>query len=182
MSIAICWQGQFEKIVSNLTRTEELRKRLKRAIFASAFLLVSPLILIAWIEKQVSRSELIFIGLGQFLALFPSMIGSYIRAAYYFALLECCSWETVSYTHLDVYKRQHIDCSGDLSVSFRGYRIERRRNGQSEQLANGNRATPGIRFATTSGWVAATVQDFWQNFPKALRWQGGALGLSLIHI
>ncbi len=93
MSIAICWQGQFEKIVSNLTRTEELRKRLKRAIFASAFLLVSPLILIAWIEKQVSRSELIFIGLGQFLALFPSMIGSYIRAAYYFALLECCSWE-----------------------------------------------------------------------------------------
>ena len=75
--------------------------------------------------------------------------------------------------------RNHIDCSGDLSVSFRGYRIERRRNGQSEQLANGNRATPGIRFATTSGWVAATVQDFWQNFPKALRWQGGALGIGL---
>ena len=34
-----------------------------------------------------------FISLGQFLALFPGMIGSYLRAAYYFALLERCSWE-----------------------------------------------------------------------------------------
>lgn len=79
--------------MSNLTRREGLRKCLKRAIFASAFLLVSPLILLAWLEKRVSGSELIFIGLGQFLALFPGMIGSYIRAAYYFALLDRCSWE-----------------------------------------------------------------------------------------
>lgn len=62
-------------------------------VFISVFLLVSPLILGAWIEKQVLRSEWIFIGLGQFLALFPSMIGNYMRAAYYFALLDRCSWE-----------------------------------------------------------------------------------------
>ncbi|MGB4844218.1 MAG: hypothetical protein WBP16_07125, partial [Ferruginibacter sp.] len=75
--------------------------------------------------------------------------------------------------------RNHIDCSGNRSVSFRGYRIDRRHNGKSERLAEGGRATPGIRLKTASGWVAATVQDFWQNFPKALRWQDGALSIGL---
>jgi len=75
--------------------------------------------------------------------------------------------------------RNHIDCSGNLSVAFRGYRIERRQNGQSKKLAEGKRATPEIRLATASGWVAATVEDFWQNFPKALRWQDGALSIGL---
>jgi len=46
-------------------------------------------------------------------------------------------------------------------------------------LAEGNRATPGIRLTTASGWMAATVQDFWQNFPKALRWQDGMLSIGL---
>ncbi len=81
------------KPVGDATRGERLRRHLKKAIFTSAFLLVSPLVLIAWIEKRVSSSELIFIGLGQFLALFPGMIGTYVRAAYYFALLDRCSWE-----------------------------------------------------------------------------------------
>ena len=81
------------KPVGNATRGEQLRRYLKKAIFTSAFLLVSPLVLIAWIEKRVSRSEVIFIGLGQFLALFPGMIGTYVRAAYYFVLLDRCSWE-----------------------------------------------------------------------------------------
>ncbi|MBK8508746.1 MAG: hypothetical protein IPL51_08865 [Candidatus Competibacteraceae bacterium] len=75
--------------------------------------------------------------------------------------------------------RNHIDCSGNLSVSFHGYRIDKRKNGQSERLGAGKRATPGIRLRTESGWVAATVQDYWQNFPKALRWQDGALSIGL---
>lgn len=79
--------------MDNSARRERFRKHLKKALFSSAFLLASPLILLAWIEKKLSRSELIFISLGQFLALFPGMIGSYLRAAYYFALLERCSWE-----------------------------------------------------------------------------------------
>jgi acetyltransferase-like isoleucine patch superfamily enzyme len=79
--------------VDNSGRGERFRKHLKKAVFAGAFLLVSPLILIAWIEKRFSRSESIFIGLGQFLALVPGIIGSYMRAAYYFALLDRCSWE-----------------------------------------------------------------------------------------
>jgi hypothetical protein len=75
--------------------------------------------------------------------------------------------------------RNHIDCSGNLSVSFRGYRIDRRQNGQSERLTEGERATPGIRLRAESGWVAATVQDFWQNCPKALRWQESLLSIGL---
>lgn len=74
-------------------RGERFRRHLKKAVFAGAFLLVSPLVLLAWIEKRLSKSELIFIGLGQCLALLPGIIGSYMRAAYYFVLLERCSWE-----------------------------------------------------------------------------------------
>ena len=75
--------------------------------------------------------------------------------------------------------RNHIDCSGKLLVSFCGYRIHRHENGHSERLAEGKRATPGLRLTTASGWVAATVEDFWQNFPKALRCQDGALSIGL---
>lgn len=66
---------------------------MKRTVFTGAFLLVSPLVLIAWVEKKTSVREAIFVGLGQFLGLFPGIIGSYLRAAYYWGLLERCSWE-----------------------------------------------------------------------------------------
>lgn len=79
--------------VDGTVRGEQLRRYLKKIVFASAFFLISPLIVIAWLEKRFSKSELIFIGLGQFLALFPGMIGTYVRAAYYFVLLDRCSWE-----------------------------------------------------------------------------------------
>lgn len=73
--------------------TETLRIFLKATVFASAFFLVSPLVLLAWLEKKTSVKEAIFVGLGQFLGLFPGIIGSYLRAAYYWALLDRCSWE-----------------------------------------------------------------------------------------
>lgn len=72
---------------------KNLKKLLKVIIFASAFLLVSPFIFIAWLEKKASTHEAVFVSFGQFLALFPGIIGSYLRAAYYWALLERCSWE-----------------------------------------------------------------------------------------
>lgn len=70
-----------------------IRRKLKIVVFIGAFLLVSPLVLIAWFEKKGSTSEAIFISLGQFLGLFPGIIGSYLRAAYYWMLLDQCSWE-----------------------------------------------------------------------------------------
>lgn len=66
---------------------------MKVTAFISAFLLISPLILVAWLEKKTSAKEAIFVSLGQLLGLFPGILGSYLRAAYYWALLEYCSWE-----------------------------------------------------------------------------------------
>lgn len=66
---------------------------MKVTVFASAFFLVSPLVLLAWLEKKTGVKEAIFVSLGQFLALFPGIIGSYLRAAYYWTLLDHCSWE-----------------------------------------------------------------------------------------
>ena len=41
------------------------------------------------------------------------------------------------------------------------------------------RATPGLTVASREAWVAATIKDFWQNFPKALRWQEGRSDVDL---
>lgn len=73
----------------------------------------------------------------------------------------------------------HIDCSGNLSVGFCGYRVESRKNGSSIQLAEGKRATPAIHLISSSNWLAATIQGFWQNFPKALRYRDGKLSVGL---
>jgi hypothetical protein len=70
----------------------------------------------------------------------------------------------------------HIDADGKSSVSFRGYRVQ---DGQGAVFAEGQRATPSVRLADGAGYIMATVEKFWQNFPKALRWRDGALGIGL---
>ena len=55
--------------------------------------MAAPMILAAWLEKRVSRGDTVFVCAGQFLALIPGLVGSYLRAAYYYASLEKCSWE-----------------------------------------------------------------------------------------
>lgn len=70
-----------------------MRTVLKKTVFMLALGLVSPFIAASWIEKRLSDCELIFTGIGQFLSVFPGLIGSYCRAAYYFGSLEKCSWE-----------------------------------------------------------------------------------------
>jgi acetyltransferase-like isoleucine patch superfamily enzyme len=69
------------------------RRLIKRVVFGICLFLVSPAILASWIEKRTSSSEAIFVGVGQFLALVPSLLGAHIRAAYYFGSLLKCSWE-----------------------------------------------------------------------------------------
>lgn len=71
-----------------------LRRALKIAVFAVAAVLTLPLVAAARIEQAVSRSEAVFTGLGQLLALVPGAIGTYLRAAFFFGTLESCSWET----------------------------------------------------------------------------------------
>lgn len=74
----------------------------------------------------------------------------------------------------------HVDASGNLSVRFCGYRVESREKGQEfVRLAEGQRATPAVHLLSASSYLAATVKDFWQNFPKALRYRDGRLSIGL---
>ncbi len=72
----------------------------------------------------------------------------------------------------------HVDRTGHLSVAFRGYQV---RSGSPEQrvLAEGKRAQPVLTAKGGESAVAVTVAEFWQNFPKALRWEAGCLSAGL---
>ncbi len=69
-------------------------KSVKLSVFALAWLLVSPAIAVAWLERRLSRSEQVFSFFAQWLALAPGLPGAYLRGAYYFGTLAECSWET----------------------------------------------------------------------------------------
>ena len=60
-------------------------------------------------------------------------------------------------------------------VSFRGFRVYR--NGA--EVASGNQPDPFLDYSGASGGLAVTTRGFWQNYPKALRGQGGRLEVSL---
>lgn len=73
----------------------------------------------------------------------------------------------------------HVDGAGRSTVSFRGYRVSCRDSHGQMLIAEGDRATPCVRVAGDCGRIAATVAEFWQNFPKALRWSDGLLSVGL---
>ncbi len=73
----------------------------------------------------------------------------------------------------------HLDGSGSPSVTFRGYRVHAAQGGGQTLIQEGARATPSICAVTEDGSIAATALDFWQNFPKALRWDGTTLSVGL---
>jgi hypothetical protein len=70
----------------------------------------------------------------------------------------------------------HVDRSGRLTVRFRGYQV---RAGPETVLHEGQRASPVVCVSDKDTWIAAAVHGFWQNFPKALRWDAGVLGIGL---
>lgn len=69
-----------------------MNQLLKKSIVILCFLVLSPLILIAWIEKKISSSEAVFASFAQFLSLIPGKVGSYFRVAYYRGTLKKCSY------------------------------------------------------------------------------------------
>jgi hypothetical protein len=73
----------------------------------------------------------------------------------------------------------HVDAEAKPTVSFPGYRVMGGTRAEQRVLQEGRRASPCLTVASTSGWIAGTVCDFWQNFPKALRWQDGVLGVGM---
>jgi hypothetical protein len=70
----------------------------------------------------------------------------------------------------------HVDANGALTVSFRGYRVH---GANGAVIAQADRATPSLRLQGASFGIAATVEKFWQNFPKALRWRDEVVGIGL---
>jgi acetyltransferase-like isoleucine patch superfamily enzyme len=76
------------------TSTARLRRGLKAAVFAVSLLLVSPLVVLLWLEKRLLRSEALFLLCSQAVAVLPGFLGRWLRGAYYFGTLDRCSWET----------------------------------------------------------------------------------------
>ena len=73
----------------------------------------------------------------------------------------------------------HVDGDGNSTVRFRGYRVTYGQAGGGCLIAEGDRATPGLSVVTDRGAISATVLEFWQNFPKAIRWDASTLDLGL---
>ncbi len=70
-----------------------IRRLVKKGVFALALLAMLPLIVLAWLEKRLGRTEVIFALFGQALAVIPGFPGHWLRGAYYFGTLDRCSWE-----------------------------------------------------------------------------------------
>jgi hypothetical protein len=71
-----------------------VKRFIKRAVFAVAWLIVLPAIVLAWLEKRLTRAEILFVFFAQLLALVPGLPGVLLRSAFYFSTLDRCSWET----------------------------------------------------------------------------------------
>ena len=71
-----------------------LRGLAKRVAFAACLAAAGPLVLLAWLERRLSRGESVFTGLSQLLALVPTRLGTGLRGAFYFGTLDRCHWET----------------------------------------------------------------------------------------
>jgi len=73
----------------------------------------------------------------------------------------------------------HLDADKKRSVSFPGYRVFLGTDAAGEPLEAGGRATPWVRANAGNDWVAAGVEHFWQNFPKALEVADNELRIAL---
>lgn len=73
----------------------------------------------------------------------------------------------------------HVDSGGKATVSFPGYRVTVGSGTGRRVDSEGRRASPCLRVLSESGWIAATIRDFWQNFPKAMRVEDGVLSIGL---
>jgi hypothetical protein len=89
------------------------RQLVKRLVFVCCLLLVSPLIVVAWLEKKLTRSEAWFVTFSHLLALAPGFPGIHLRAAFYWAILDDCSWET----HVVAVHRSARTASSDMRAS-----------------------------------------------------------------
>ena len=71
--------------------------------------------------------------------------------------------------------RNHIDCNGNVSTQFCGYRL----SNSSERLQEGKRANPVVSIGHDCGQLDVAIPDFWQNFPTSVRKEGKKLAIGL---
>lgn len=71
----------------------------------------------------------------------------------------------------------HVNCKGEKTVSYKGFKVTA--NNGTQELAAGDRATPYVQISGEKLSVAAAIQNFWQEFPKSIRYQNSSLQLSL---
>lgn len=60
--------------------------------------------------------------------------------------------------------RNHVDASGNSTVSFRGYKL----TDCKDVVSFGERATPIVGLNAPNGGVWVSLRDFWQNFPSSV--------------
>lgn len=68
----------------------------------------------------------------------------------------------------------HVEAQGHPGVAFRGWTTR----GAGTEV-RGDRAQPALEIAGAGPSIAASLQDFWQNFPKALRCRDGRLSVGV---
>ena len=75
----------------------------------------------------------------------------------------------------------HVDKDGALTVSFKGYRVlSLKESGQIETLEEGLRASPAVALRLENGpFIEVAIQDFWENFPKAISIQKSGIRMGL---
>lgn len=80
-------------IIASAPQSHSFRRTIKAVVFAVALLVVLPFIVLVWLEKRLSNSDIAFLLFGQFLAVVPGFPGQWLRGAFYFGALDQCSWE-----------------------------------------------------------------------------------------
>jgi hypothetical protein len=71
----------------------------------------------------------------------------------------------------------HVDADGRLVPAFRGYAISG--DGARAEGPSRWRAQPALAVIGAGVAMAASVRDFWQNFPKSLTWAAGELRIGV---
>lgn len=63
----------------------------KKTIRIGAVIAVSPLVVLYWLLRPVSREDSLFAGFSQTVSLFPGLLGSYLRIAFYRCAMSHCA-------------------------------------------------------------------------------------------
>jgi hypothetical protein len=71
--------------------------------------------------------------------------------------------------------RNHVNYQGRVTTTFKGYRVYN----AEKIIKSGERANPVLSVAKENGKIGATINKFWQNFPKALKASDGIVSIKL---